>query len=184
MMVSSPRKAFTTAALVAGLLITGAAVLAQQNTAPPGAMPTNDGLELLEAQLGIKKGGVMKAEAQMELAKANLARQDRMLKRGPNFVSKEEYEKAVAEVAIAEALREIAQAELKETEVRIAQAKRLIDLGVETPLAKATSPPSPTAARALEGRLLNIERKLDLILKRLDASEKAPHTEKAQPLGN
>jgi hypothetical protein len=188
MMMSPSRKSLAAAALVAGFVVTGAAVFAQQNTAPDHqAVRTGDDVELLDAQLGIKKAGIKKAEAHMELAKSNVARQDRLLKRGPNFVSEEEYAKAKAELAVAEAMLEIAQAELREMEVRFSQAKALKVLGTPIFTPAPNTEPKGDAGRAssaLEGRLLNIERKLDLILKRLDGPEKEPHVEKGPSTGN
>src|SRR5262245_6404643 len=50
------------------------------------------------------KSALAKAHAQKDLAQANLARQDRLIARGPNFVSQEEYQKAEAELKVAVAL--------------------------------------------------------------------------------
>ncbi len=66
-------------------------------------------IELLETQLAKKKGAAAKVEAERQLALAIVATNVRRNQRKPEMVSLEEMRRAEAEVAVAQALAEVAE---------------------------------------------------------------------------
>lgn len=81
-------------------------------------------LAVAKAAIAAKnKGAILKAEAQRNLAISVLARSQNLLKRGIDYVSKEEVAKNVAEVEVADAMKTeaIEQVELNKAELAIAQ---------------------------------------------------------------
>jgi RNA polymerase sigma factor (sigma-70 family) len=135
-------------------------------------------LASIEAQRKVKEAGVAKAEAQRELAIAGLARSKRLQAKGGSFVSAEEIQKNEAEVKVAEALLNVARADLEDSDVRVKQAKRivshpelvgawLVHMGRSSaiePLEKRLK----TVEQKLDDRFQNVDRKLDQIVKILD----------------
>jgi RNA polymerase sigma factor (sigma-70 family) len=132
-----------------------------------------DELEALDAQLEARKAAVQKAEAQRQLAAAILARSLRLNQKNANFVSPEEVAKNEAEVKVAEALCNEARAGVREVEVRIDQTKRLLSQPEQIAYWLEHIGRSSSAA-SLERRLGTVERKLDLILQRLDRLPAVP----------
>ena len=73
------------------------------------------------------RGQIMKAEAQYALAVADLARFEAIQKRGANFVSTAEVQKAVAEVKVGEAAIQEAKENVKVAEAELAVAQQIVE---------------------------------------------------------
>lgn len=131
--------------------------------------PTLPWPELLKARFAARMSELRRAEAQLELAQVNLARLERLYKRGSNFVSVEEMARAKAEVKIAEAEQDLKSAGVREAELVLAEAQRPRD-----PTPGAVPAPASALPDSLETRLREIERKLDLILDRLGDGDQRP----------
>lgn len=85
-------------------------------------------LTMKKAQIAAKaKASLEKAKAQKRLAMAVVARNERLQKHGPDFVSKEEIEKAWAEVFVAEAMEGEAKEKLAIDDAEYNLAKRVFD---------------------------------------------------------
>jgi len=76
--------------------------------------PNPDEAALRQARRDGKAAAVAKAEAQRDMARAVVSRNESLLKKGPNFVSKEELAKAEGELKVAEAEVAARKAELAE----------------------------------------------------------------------
>ncbi len=81
--------------------------------------------EVLEAHLDGKRGHCKVAKIGIELAQLNASRVEKLA--AAKAASREEFEKARLEIALAEAQYEIRNAELKETEIRIKHAKKRLE---------------------------------------------------------
>jgi hypothetical protein len=124
-------------------------------------------LAIIEAQFKAKQAELAKAQAQVDLASAVLARSQRLNKRNPTYVPAEEMLKSEAEAKSAEAQRETARAEVEEIEVRVNQAKRII--GHPALIGHWLGYTGRSGAIApLETRLKTVEQKLDQILRILE----------------
>jgi RNA polymerase sigma factor (sigma-70 family) len=141
---------------------------------PPGAKPPHAGavdprgdpaarlqeardeVELLEAQLAVKKAHLEAARAAYDAAQANWKR----LKINEGAVPQLEIEHARAEMAAAERQLRIHEAELLEPEVRLKQARRRLE-GLQRP--------AEGQRQQLEQRLLDLEGKLDALRKEVEA---------------
>lgn len=116
-------------------------------------------IELLETQLAKKKGEVAKVDAQRHLALAIVATNKRLNERRPEMVSLEEMRRAEAEVALAQALSEVAEAEIHEAELRLIHAKR-----AQSDPTRQREYLARSQGSALERRIERVEQKLDQIL--------------------
>jgi hypothetical protein len=135
-------------------------------TERPEARPQHNAdeeVELLKAQLETKRAEVRRAEAQVDVAKAVVARHARLIKRNPDYVSKEEQIKAESEVAVASAERDIKQTEVQEVELRIRQAMSRLS-HPDGPTNAGGPSASPASSAALEQKLREMDRKLDRLI--------------------
>jgi hypothetical protein len=117
---------------------------------------TRDEVELLEAQLAVKRVHVEMARASVEAATERIkavAAEQGALPRTTRLKLEEELTSAKAQVRLK-------QAELMEPEVRLAQAKRRL-AKLEGPKKKVTNPANQ------EQRLKELEQKLDVLLKEM-----------------
>jgi RNA polymerase sigma factor (sigma-70 family) len=125
-------------------------------------------LDLLSLELMRKQAELQKAVAQREMALAVVATDERLNQRRPGMVSQEELRKAQAEAEVANAQIELAQINVREAELRLAQARLL--LGNPERLRGYFERRSTSDPVALEQRLREVERKLEQILKAIEAS--------------
>jgi hypothetical protein len=128
-------------------------------------------VDLLKAQLVVKTKELARARAQHSSAMSVVATNLRLNQRQPGSVSLEEVQKAESEAKAAEAQAEMVQAEIRVIELRLAQANRVRDHPerMKEYLDRMSPAGSPSD---LERRLREVERKLDQVLKVLEASKR------------
>ncbi|MDB5353489.1 MAG: antirepressor regulating drug resistance protein [Planctomycetota bacterium] len=150
------------------------------------ARQASEEVEILKTQVQTKRAEVAKARAQRNPVLADLARLDRLSKSSPGLVSREERDKAVAELGIADAQIAVAQAEVGEYELKLKQAmeraERLARIVSQNKVGAEATSPSPIAVdrgsvrpnvnRDADKRLDELESKLDRVLKELEAIRK------------
>jgi beta-lactamase regulating signal transducer with metallopeptidase domain len=179
----------------------GRGFVAQDPTAPKRAqanvpMPAQRELEvrleqaeedvaLLEAQLQVKRAQLVAAQVSLRQAQEQLKRFKQLHEKGA--LSEATYAKAKDDAGSAEAQYQVKEAELREPEVRLQLARRRLErlqgsanarpVAEAKPAAKAA--PLPAANPAAKGtviddrnRLLELERKLDRLLKEVEALRK------------
>jgi len=135
------------------------------------AVPTPESLS--DVGLQARRGELMKAEAQRDLAIAKLAR-IRRLERVVGGIDPGEAQAAEAEVKIATAERDIKAAGVREAEILATEAR-----GRRGGAPEAGTSVASDRIGSLETRLREVERKLDLILERL--GEPGPKPPAADP---
>jgi hypothetical protein len=121
---------------------------------------------LWEVRLQARRGELMKAEAQRELAIAKLARIRRLDRLGMD-IDPDAVLTAEAEVKIASAERDIKAAGVREAEISRAAAGEPAGDSPRGSTRVQKTGPTPEWPDSLEARLREVERKLDLILERL-----------------
>jgi RNA polymerase sigma factor (sigma-70 family) len=125
-------------------------------------------LDRLSLEVKRKQIELQKAVAQRELAGTVVATDERLNQRRPGMVSQEEIRKAQAEVEVADAQIELAKLDVREAELRLDQARFLE--GNPERLREYFERRSTSDPLALEQRLREVERKLEQILKAIEAS--------------
>jgi hypothetical protein len=90
---------------------------------------SRDEIEVLEAQLAVKRAQVLAAQITLKDARAELERLRRLAgtRSVPGLVSPQDLDKAQTQVSLAEVQLRIKEAELKEPEVRLRQARRRLE---------------------------------------------------------
>ena len=119
---------------------------------------TRDEVELLEAQLLVKRVQLETAKVSLDATSDRLGRLQKVAPQGA--ISQEEIFRAREGVVTAKAQVQLKEAELKEPVVRLAQAKRRL-AKLEGPKKTATNPANQ------EQRLKELEQKLDALLKEM-----------------
>ena len=140
----------------------------KDDRAESGELPDRlrEELALLDVRLEQKKANLAKSKAQAELALTIIAINKRLNDRQKGLVSQEEMAKAEAEVNVAKAGVDLAQAEVREAEIRLGNAKRLENHPLKV-RAYFERRRSDSDTSALEQRVSKLERKLELLTKQL-----------------
>jgi beta-lactamase regulating signal transducer with metallopeptidase domain len=114
---------------------------------PHGVEEVKDTIELLQVQLEGKKAELLEARALTEQAHRQLARQNKLRERGT--ISEEEADQSRTELTVREARLQVKQAQIKEVEVRLGQAKRLLSR-----MQSGSAPSGGTKSSSLSGQPL------------------------------
>jgi hypothetical protein len=144
-----------------------------------------DAVELARAQLDVKVAELAEAKALLDKAKRQLERLDRL--RPQKLVSEEEVEGARTDLMVQQARVQAKEAQVREAQVRLKQAERRPGSGrppervpgegdrvpaTRAPLdnnTPATAPREKPAPADIEGRLRELEKKVDGLLKEMEA---------------
>jgi beta-lactamase regulating signal transducer with metallopeptidase domain len=127
-----------------------------------------DEVELLEVQLEVKRAQLEAAKLTLSHAADYLARITPLRQKGAGVISEKDFEEARKAVDTAKVQVVIREAELKEPEVRLKQAKRR--LAAMERDAKGGETPPPAAAD--EARFRELEKKLDALIKEVEKLRK------------
>jgi RNA polymerase sigma factor (sigma-70 family) len=146
-------------------------------SAPPVDEDARDAIEILEAQLRIKRAELKGEMVEMRTAQRNLAHVNNLAER--NVISKDEVQIAQDRYARQQAAVQAKEAEVYEQEIRLRQAKRRLS---RLPAEKGAQRNAPPAA---EGQhLKEIRKDLEQLLRKIDSLEKAsspPATDGSRP---
>jgi beta-lactamase regulating signal transducer with metallopeptidase domain len=129
--------------ITTGTGVTSDAGLTGSIVRPHGVEDAKDAIELLQVQLEGKKAELLESRALVEQARRQFARQDKLRERGA--ISEEEVDQMRTELTVREARLQVKQAQIKEVEVRLSQAKRWLSRlqsGAQHPAGDANSPAS------------------------------------------
>ncbi len=112
-----------------------------RNNPPEAVVQARTNLEVLQARRDGKAAELLKAQAQRDLAGAVVQRNERLRKQNPNLVSREEVDKAEAELKVAEAEVAGKKAEVREADAILNQARQRLEAAkTPNPVPKAESP--------------------------------------------
>jgi beta-lactamase regulating signal transducer with metallopeptidase domain len=145
------------------------------NRRGPEAEAAREEVELLEAQLAVKKAQLEAAMVAVEAAKPPLQRAERLFK--TNAIGVEDLEKAKVEVRSREMEVAIRSAELREPEVRLRQARRRLAALEGNAAAGEKKDTKPDESR----RLNEIQKKLDELRQEIEALRKGRQSGSARP---
>jgi beta-lactamase regulating signal transducer with metallopeptidase domain len=123
-------------------------------------------LELLQAQLDGKRAELQEAKARLTPAKLEIERLNRL--KGNGVVSDTELARARSELDVLKAGVAAKEAQVREAEIRLRQARRRLDLSVPPAVAVPARP-------AATGRLKELEKKLDDLRKEMEELRKELH---------
>jgi beta-lactamase regulating signal transducer with metallopeptidase domain len=123
--VTAPQAGVTPAAkITTGVGINSDAALTASIVHPRDVEEVKDAIELLQVHLEGKKAELLEARALVEQVHRQLDRQAKLRERGA--IGEEEVEQTRTEVAVRGARLQVKQAQIKEVEVRLSHAKRLL----------------------------------------------------------
>jgi beta-lactamase regulating signal transducer with metallopeptidase domain len=129
--------------ITTGVSVTSDAGLTGSIVRPHDVEDAKDAIELLQAQLEGKKAELLESKALVEQSRRQLARQDKLRERGA--ISEEEVDQLRTELTVRQARLQVKEAQIKEVEVRLGQAKRWLSRlqsGAQHPAGDANSPAS------------------------------------------
>jgi beta-lactamase regulating signal transducer with metallopeptidase domain len=163
-----------------------------QGTPPTSRLPADEGqdaedaVELAKAQLDVKVAELAEAKALVDKAKRQVERLERL--RGQNLASEAEADEARTDLTVQQARVQAKEAQVREAQVRLKQAQRRPGWGkqpgkkglgneepapaVRLPLDNNPYTPAPREKPApadVEGRLRELEKKVDGLLKEMEA---------------
>lgn len=139
-----------------------------------------DILDILQAQLDAKELEVQREKMRLELARAIVARNQRLNERNGQLISAKDMQLAQVEAKLAEIQYEVTRTEARERKLRLDQAKRMSEkLSPEALRAYLDRLGSQTTMESLERRIGAMEQKLERILELLRAKIVDPKSKPA-----